>query len=126
MSLKNCLLAFAGGGLGAMTRYLTALASARLWGTGFPYGTLIVNLAGCFLIGICFSLTEQNRLLSPSARLFLMTGFMGGLTTFSSYGLETMRLVQDGSASLALWNLFINNAGGMACVLLGWWIARAA
>lgn len=107
-----------------MCRYGISLASARIWGASFPYGTLIVNLAGCFLIGVCFSLAENTKWFTPTARIFLMTGVMGGLTTFSSYGLESMNLALSGDRNFALFNILANNLGGLFCVFAGLWAGK--
>ena len=114
---------FIGGGLGALSRYLTTLAAVRLFGTGFPWGTLAVNWAGCFFIGILFALGEKAEWLSPSTRLFWMTGFLGGLTTFSSFGLETVNAVGTGWGS-ALSNVMANNIGGLLLVAAGMWMVK--
>ncbi|HOS03789.1 MAG TPA: CrcB family protein, partial [Candidatus Hydrogenedentes bacterium] len=87
-------------------------------------GTLIVNLAGCLLIGISFALAEQKNIIGPAARLFLMTGFLGGLTTFSSYGLESIIVARSETPWVFAANLVANNAGGFALVLAGMWLAR--
>jgi CrcB protein len=113
-----------GGSLGSLCRYGFALTAARLIGTSFPWGTLMANLTGCFLIGISFALVERTNLLSPSARLFLMTGFLGALTTFSTYALETVVSVRAETSSIAFLNFFLNNALGLILVLAGMWTIR--
>lgn len=113
------LLVLAGGGLGSICRYSVSLLSLKLFGTRFPYGTMIVNLTGCFLVGVCFGLTERAAWFGPLARLFFMTGFLGGLTTFSSFALETVVAGRTGTIALA--NLFVNNVIGMGMVLAGMW-----
>ncbi|MDY0041538.1 MAG: fluoride efflux transporter CrcB [Desulforhabdus sp.] len=113
-----------GGSLGALSRYGTALLAARLIGTRFPWGTLLVNLTGCFLIGISFALVERTNLLSPSARLFFMTGFLGALTTFSTFALETVNALRGGSVLIAFMNFLVNNAAGLGLVILGMWLVR--
>jgi len=84
------LVVMAGGCLGAASRYGVGLLTVRLWGTSFPYGTLVVNLVGCFTIGLLFGLADRSRLLTPDMRLFLITGYLGSLTTFSSFTMETV------------------------------------
>jgi fluoride exporter len=112
-------LVMAGGSLGALARYGTALMAVKYLGIRFPYGTLIVNLTGCFLIGVCFALVDKTNWLSPSMRLFLMTGFLGALTTFSTYAIETIVSLQSGTISIAIFNFLLNNMLGLTLVLSG-------
>jgi CrcB protein len=93
---RNILLVGVGGLAGSILRYLVALYFARQATSGFPFGTLAVNLAGCFLIGILFAISEKGDLLSPEMRVLLTTGFCGGFTTFSTFSYESIRLIQDG------------------------------
>ena len=116
--MNKVLLVFIGGGIGAATRYGTTLLAGRWLGTGFPWGTLLVNLSGCFLIGIILGLADKSNILSPQTRLFLVTGFLGGLTTFSSYAQETIVALRS-STYLALGNIVCNNLIGLALVALG-------
>lgn len=89
--MLKILLVMAGGGLGSLSRYGVSLMAVWLFGSRFPFGTLIVNLAGCFLIGLSFALADQGfSIMNPSMRLFFMTGFLGGLTTFSTYALRPL------------------------------------
>ena len=113
------LLVMVGGSLGAASRYGVGLLTARLWGTGFPWGTMVVNLAGCFIIGLLFALADRSRLLTPDVRLLLITGYLGALTTFSSFSLETVNAGRSGLMLHALANILINNAGGLALTYLG-------
>ncbi len=94
--LMNIFLVFAGGGLGAVARYLLQGAVYRFTGTGFPYGTIVVNVLGCFTIGLLMSSMEERFLASPSLRIFLTIGILGGFTTFSSFSYETMALIREG------------------------------
>jgi CrcB protein len=116
--MNKLLLVFIGGGIGSATRYGTTLLAGKWLGTGFPWGTLAVNLTGCFLIGIIFGLAERSNLVQPSTRLFFVTGFLGGLTTFSSYAVESVVAFRS-SALLALGNVAVNNLAGLALVALG-------
>ena len=84
-TLDKWLLVMLGGSLGAASRYAVSLLTARLFGPQFPYGTMVVNLAGCFLIGLLFALADRSRLLTPDVRLLLITGYLGALTTFSTF-----------------------------------------
>ncbi len=116
--MNKVWLVFIGGGIGAATRYGTTLLAGKWFGTGFPWGTLIVNLGGCFLIGIILGLAEKSNLIQPSTRLFFVTGFLGGLTTFSSYALESIVALRS-STYLALANIAANNLIGLALVACG-------
>lgn len=113
------LLVMMGGSLGAASRYGIGLLTARLWGAGFPWGTLVVNLAGCFVIGLLFALADRSRLLTSDLRLLIITGYLGALTTFSSFSLETVNAGRAGLALQSLTNILINNAGGLTLTYLG-------
>ena len=119
ITLDKWLLVMLGGSLGAASRYGVSLLSARLLGTQFPYGTLVVNLAGCFLIGLLFALADRSRLLTPDVRLLLITGYLGALTTFSTFSLETVNAGRAGLTLQALTNILINNLGGLSLTWLG-------
>lgn len=122
--MQKLMLVMTGGALGAACRYATTALAERLWGTGFPWGTLAVNWSGCLLIGISFALAEYRNLLSPESRLFFVTGFLGALTTFSTFALESVLFARPGSAHLALANFVAHNAGGLALVFVGVWLVR--
>lgn len=122
--MLKLFLVLIGGGLGALARYLVTLGSVRLFGAAFPWGTLIVNLVGCFLIGVVFALSEESLLIGSNARLFIMTGFLGGLTTFSSFGLESINSLSDGAISVAAMNILANNIGGLVMVFAGMFIIK--
>lgn len=123
-TIKKSLLVMAGGGIGAITRYGVSLLAAKVWGTQFPWGTLIVNLAGCFLIGFLVALADRGRFLTPETRLLMITGFLGALTTFSTFSLETVSAGRAGMALLPLTNILVNNLGGFFLTLLGLWIGN--
>lgn len=112
--------------MGTGTRYLISLGAGKLWGATFPYGTLIVNLLGCFLIaGIVHASLATTRI-SDVWRLTLTTGLMGGLTTYSSFNLETTTLIRNGTWGLAALNAGLTIGGCFAAGLLGLVAARAA
>lgn len=113
------LLVMAGGSLGAASRYGVGLLTARLCGTHFPYATLMVNLAGCFIIGLLAALAERYRLLSPDVRLVLITGYLGALTTFSSFSIETVTAARSGLILQAASNIILHNVGGLTLTFLG-------
>ena len=104
------------GAAGTGTRYLVAVWAAQRFGTAFPYGTLVVNLAGCFLIAVIMH-TAFALSWSPTVRSALTVGFLGGLTTYSSFNYETTRLLQDGAPVVAALNAIVTLVG---CVAAGW------
>lgn len=121
-AIKKILIVMCGGGLGAASRYGIGLLSTRLLGTGFPYGTLVVNLAGCFFIGLLFALSNRIWFFSPELRLFLITGYLGALTTFSTYSLETVNASLSGMGWQAMANILINTLAGLSLTFLGLWL----
>jgi CrcB protein len=111
------------GALGTAARYGIALWASRTFPGPFPYGTLIVNLVGCFLIAAVTYVSLSTTLLSPTLRLTLTTGFIGGLTTYSSFNLETTRLLQERTAvGVAYFTATV--LGCAATGLLGFALAR--
>ena len=96
MLFKNILLVALGGGLGSVARFLCQKYIYEWHPHPFPLGTFLVNISGCFLIGIFFGLAEKSNLLTPAWRVLLMTGFCGGFTTFSSFALENVGLLKNG------------------------------
>ena len=112
------------GALGTGARYLIGLWAGQRLGTAFPYGTFIVNLTGCFLIAVILQTALNMASFSPTLRLALTTGFMGGLTTYSSFAYETTRLAQDGSLGAACLNFGITTVACFGAVLLGLAVAQ--
>ena len=112
-----------GGGFGALSRYAISLLSVKVLGTMFPWGTLFVNLCGCFFIGIFAGLTEKNLLIGPNERLFLITGFLGAMTTFSTYAIESVSLVIERPLTSVV-NIVLNNAMGLFFAVLGMYLVR--
>jgi fluoride exporter len=111
------------GALGTGTRYLVGLGAGRLLGTAFPFGTLIVNLVGCFLIAAVTHVALTTELISPTLRFTLTTGFMGGLTTYSSFNLETTQLLQGRAWYTAAVNFGATVGGCFVAGLLGVFVA---
>lgn len=96
MSIQYILAVAAGGALGAVVRYLVAIASGRAFGTAFPWGTLIINVTGSFLIGLFAALFATRWNLPQAARIFLTVGICGGYTTFSTFSLDAWYLIERG------------------------------
>jgi CrcB protein len=96
MMLKNILLVGLGGSIGSIARYLCQKYFYELHPHPFPFGTLVVNIVGCFLIGAFYSLAEKGNILTPEWRLFLTTGICGGFTTFSAFAYENITLLKSG------------------------------
>lgn len=94
--IKMILLVGAGGFVGSIARFLSSQLIVRYYPSSFPWGTLTVNVVGCFLIGVIYAFSEKGNLLSPEMRLLLATGFCGGFTTFSSFAYESIALMKDG------------------------------
>jgi fluoride exporter len=106
-----------GGATGTIARYLLGGAVYRLMGTNFPYGTLVVNVSGCFILGFLATLADKKFILGPDARLLLMIGFCGAFTTFSTLIFESDSLVRNGQTIRAFTNIF-------ASVILGFMLFR--
>lgn len=94
--------------MGTVARYVLAGAVYRLAGTNFPYGTLIVNVSGCFILGILASLADKKFILGPDARVLLMIGFCGAFTTFSTLIFESDNLLRNGQAIRAFSNILVS------------------
>lgn len=120
--MNSWIMLLAGGLCGTAGRYLLGSAVHRAMGSGFPYGTLAVNLLGCAAIGFIASLAEQKSILTPEARLFWMTGLLGAFTTFSALIYESWLLIRNGQVGLAGLNLF----GSLALGLLALWLGHLA
>ncbi len=124
--LTGGLWVMLGSGLGGGARYLLVEAAARALGRGFPYGTLGVNLLGsCAMGAVMFAGLEANAL-SPTLRLTLATGLLGGFTTYSAFSYETLRQLSQGALGAALLNVGVTVLGCLAAAALGWTLARWA
>lgn len=106
-----------GGAAGTLFRYLLSISATRLLGPNFPFGTMAVNLLGSFLLGLLMQVSLTSPGFSPTLRLALSVGFLGGFTTYSSFNQETLRLLQAGQALPAVVNIGLTLVG---CLAAGW------
>lgn len=113
-----------GGFIGANARYLLQQWAANQWGTAFPYGTLLANVGGSFVIAFFLTVTTGRLSTSPEVRLFVAVGFLGGFTTFSSFAYETFSLAEQNGWRVATLNFISNNLLGLVGVLLGVLLAQ--
>jgi fluoride exporter len=118
----NLLLIAIGGALGSVARYLLSTFVLRVTGTLFPLGTFVVNVIGCLVFGAIAGAATQRVQIAPALRLFLLTGILGGFTTFSSYAFESFALVRDGQFVWAS----INVLGQVVAGLAGMWVGYVA
>ena len=112
------------GALGALSRWSISLAGYRLFGTGYAWGTLIANVLGCFLLGFLMHLCLASDKISDTMRMAITVGFLGALTTFSTFSYETIGYLEDGSWTLAIGNIAANLLIGLGATLGGLILAR--
>ena len=122
--IARTLVVGMGGFLGASARYLLGGAIYRWLPATFPWATFVINVTGCFGIGFVVGLAEERMVLGPTTRLFLTVGVLGGYTTFSSFGYETMVLMREGSFGSAAFNVIAQVALGLLAVGAGTATAR--
>jgi CrcB protein len=117
----NGLWVALGGGLGALARYgLSGWLLQYSAQQKFPWPTFVVNVSGCLIAGILFALAAKHEILSPSMRLFLFTGVLGGFTTFSAFGLETAHLLKRGDVLIAATYVLGSVACGLTAIILAY------
>jgi CrcB protein len=121
--LKILLVGLAGL-LGTLCRYWISGAVSRRYGEAFPFGTLAVNLIGCFAAGLLFQLTQERIAFNETARAAVFVGLLGGFTTFSAYGLQTFELLREGRLGLAALNVVASNLLGLLMVFAGYAAAK--
>ncbi len=124
--MQRFLLICLGGALGSGARYLVSLPTARWVSNGFPLGTLLVNLVGSFLIAVVMAASLKSEAISVELRFFLVTGVLGGFTTYYSFSYEGVSLAERGQWSLAVLYLGLTLLGGFAATVLGLWAMRGS
>ena len=110
--------------LGANLRYWVGDWAAQRFGSGFPFGTLLINLTGSFLLGLIVSMSMENFIIDPRLRLLLTIGFLGSYTTFSTYAYESIALISQGQWGLGLFNLLGSSLLGAFFAILGIWLGK--
>jgi CrcB protein len=122
--VESFLVICLGGAIGTGLRYVTSSLAVRWLGVDFPYGTLIVNVVGSFLIGLIQQVGAASLLIPETTRLFLTVGIMGGLTTYSSFSYETLRLAQIGAWGQAWINVLVTTVVCLGVCFLGIVVGR--
>ena len=123
--MGNLLWVMLGGAVGSGARYLVAGSLMKEASTRFPYGTLTVNLVGCLAIGLLATLFAEATGARPELRLVWIVGVLGGFTTFSSFGLETLELLNNGRVASALIYVMVSTLAGVGLAFLGTRLATA-
>lgn len=122
--MKEIAVVFLGGGLGASLRYWLSGTVYRVLSHTFPFGTLTVNIVGCFLIGFLMAFFEERFVVQPLLRVFLTIGVLGGFTTFSTFSFETLALLREGSTAAGVMNMFLSLGGCLVATFIGNMLGR--
>jgi CrcB protein len=123
--LKPLLIVGAGSFIGGAMRYLLSTLIKNVFGQGFPWGTLAVNLLGCFLFGVVFAVFSKNSSVDNTLYLLLTTGVCGGFTTFSTFANESVQMLQHGNISGFIGYVATSVIAGFLLLALGYWIVKA-
>jgi CrcB protein len=122
--LKTILYIAIGGAIGSVLRYLTSVFVNKYWANQFPFATLLTNVLGCLIIGFLIGILEKNNLANSNLKWFLITGFCGGYTTFSTFGYENYSLFQSNNSLLAFGYIALSILLGIFAVWLGLFVAK--
>ena len=123
--ISSLLIVGVGSFIGGAIRYLLSLFMKKLCGQGFPWGTLSVNLLGCFLFGIVFAIFSKSSSTDSTLYLLLTTGICGGFTTFSTFANESIQMLQHGNIFGFIAYVATSVMAGLALIALGYWIVKA-
>ena len=123
--MYNLMLVMIGGGIGAGARHLVGMGAMRLWGPAFPWGTMIVNITGSFIMGAFIELLARRFGGSNELRLFVATGVLGGYTTFSSFSLDFAALWERGATVPAMAYMLASVVGGILALFAAFWLVRS-
>lgn len=124
--MYKALLIASAGGIGSLLRYIISGWGQRISGESFPVGTLLVNVLGCLAIGFIAAAVSGRFLIREEYRVAIMIGLLGGFTTFSSFGLETLSLINDGQAARAILNIVLSLGLGLTAVWFGYRLAESS
>ena len=122
--MDKILLIAAGGSIGSVLRYIITISINRFNLNNFFFGTVIINIIGCLLIGLGYSFFGRGNNLLEGLKIFFVTGFLGAFTTFSAYGIESAQYVENGLITHFICNILITNIIGIAMVFIGIYIGR--
>ncbi len=122
--LKTILYIAIGGAIGSVFRFLTTVLVSKFWSNQFPLATFIANITGCFLIGLFIGILAKNNLTDSYLKWFLVTGFCGGFTTFSAFGMENYNLLQSNNSLLVFGYIGLSIILGLLAVWFGLFIAK--
>ena len=123
--LKTILIVGTGGFFGSVARYLTQLLVERYLHSSFPWGTLVANIAGSFIIGVIYAMSERGSLITPEWRIFMAVGFCGGFTTFSSFAYNNLTMLSENNIFHLLGNIGLSLFLGITAVFMGIVTVRA-
>ncbi len=125
ITIKELAWIAGAGAVGTLSRFAIAAMVQNFSGSKFPWGTLTVNVVGCFLFGLVFILAEERNIIPAQVKVIVLTGFMGAFTTFSTFGFETTAFIHAGNWGYAVLNILGQNLAGIVAVTMGIFLGRA-